>query len=214
MRIHSVLAAALLCGSFASAQVVKEARIGEMLNGFNVNFNNGVHFAADVASVGDLDGNGVGDLVVGAPMDTDGGTLFGSVWVLFLDTDGDVDFPQKISATQGGFAGALGVASYFGSAVASLGDLDGDGVTDLAVGADGDAAGGFRRGAVWILFLRTDGTVKTQTKITGGVGGFTPALEDMDRFGCALALIGDTDNDGRKELAVGALGDDDGAVDA
>src|SRR5262245_32528043 len=107
MRIQRVLAAALLCGSFASAQGLKGDRFGEMLRGFNVNFTNGVHFATDLASIGDLDGNGIADLVSGAPMDSDGGTLFGSVWILFLDDDGDVAFSQKISATQGGFAGTL-----------------------------------------------------------------------------------------------------------
>jgi len=43
--------------------------------------------------------------------------------------------------------------------VTSLGDLDGDGVGDLAVGALGDDDGGSERGAVWILFLDGDGQV-------------------------------------------------------
>ncbi len=61
---------------------------------------------------------------------------------------------QKISDTQGGFTGNLDNDDLFGNAVASLGDLDGDGVGDLAVGADADDDGGGNRGAVWILFLR------------------------------------------------------------
>jgi len=61
---------------------------------------------------------------------------------------------QKISDTQGGFTGVLSNGDRFGSAVCSLGDLDGDGVEDLAVGAPGDDGGGSDRGAVWILFLR------------------------------------------------------------
>ncbi|MCZ6810709.1 MAG: hypothetical protein O7D97_01780, partial [Planctomycetota bacterium] len=42
---------------------------------------------------------------------------------------------QKISDTEGGFTGTLEFLDLFGSSVASLGDLDGDGVGDLAVGA-------------------------------------------------------------------------------
>jgi len=60
---------------------------------------------------------------------------------------------QKISDTQGGFTGILDDNDLFGDSAASLGDLDGDGVGDLAVGARYDDDGGTDRGAVWVLFL-------------------------------------------------------------
>ncbi len=60
---------------------------------------------------------------------------------------------QKISDTEGGFTGILDDRDIFGRSLASLGDLDGDGVTDLAVGAIHDDDGGDRHGAVWVLFL-------------------------------------------------------------
>ena len=60
---------------------------------------------------------------------------------------------QKISDTEGGFTGTLDNSDFFGSSVASLGDLDGDGFGDLAVGAHGDDDGGDLHGAVWMLFL-------------------------------------------------------------
>ena len=61
-----------------------------------------------MAALGDLDGDGVGDLAVGAPRDDDGGTDRGAVWVLFLNTDGTVKSHQKISDTEGGFTGIAG----------------------------------------------------------------------------------------------------------
>ena len=75
------------------------------------------------------------------------------MWVLFLNTDGTVKSHQKISDTEGGFTGVLDDDDRFGTSVASLGDLDGDGVGDLAVGATWDDDGGFDHGAVWVLFL-------------------------------------------------------------
>ena len=97
--------------------------------------------------------------------------------------------------------------------VASLGDLDGDGVGDLAVGAFGDGRRGLTdRGAVWVLFLNTDGTVKSHQKISDTQGGFTGILDDDDRFGISAASLGDLDGDGVGDLAVGAHFDDDGGT--
>jgi hypothetical protein len=42
---------------------------------------------------------------------------------------------------------------FFGTSISFLGDLDVDGVTDIAVGGPGDDDGGESRGAVWVLFL-------------------------------------------------------------
>jgi hypothetical protein len=95
----------------------------------------------------------VGDLAVGAWPDDDGGLDRGAVWILFLNPDGTVDSHQKISDTVGGFTGTLDDEDHFGVSMTSLGDLDGDGVGDLAVGAARDDDGGLNRGAVWILFL-------------------------------------------------------------
>ena len=58
----------------------------------------------------------------------------GAVWILFQATDGTVLSTQKISATEGGFGGTLANGDLFGSSIARLGDLNGDGVEDIAVG--------------------------------------------------------------------------------
>jgi hypothetical protein len=56
---------------------------------------------------------------------------------------------------------------FFGiSVTSSVGDLDGDGVVDLAVGALYDYDWGTNRGVVWLLFLNSDGTVKSHHKIS------------------------------------------------
>jgi len=154
-------------------------------------------FGESVANMGDLDGDGVTDLVVGAFLDDDGGSGRGAAWVLFMDTDGTVKSHQKISDTQGSFTGVLDDNDRFGKSVANIGDLDGDGVTDLVVGAflDDDGGASSNRGAVWVLFMDTDGTVKSDQKISDTQGGFTGVLDDNDRFGKSVANIGDLDSD-------------------
>jgi hypothetical protein len=170
--------------------------------------NNGDYFGSSVASVGDLDGDGVADLAVGATGDATNGTSRGAVHVLFLNASGTVKSSTKIASATGG-GPALSNFEYFGSAVANVGDLDGDGVTDLAVGARGDDALGSNRGAVHLLFLNAGGTVKSSTKIASGTGG-GPALSNGDYFGISVSNVGDLDGDGVADLAVGAYGDDTG----
>ena len=120
---------------------------------------------------------------------------------------GEVRFHQKISQITGGLLGGLENSDRFGSCVASLGDLDGNGVADLAVGAVGDDAGGMDRGAVWILYLNPNGTVMTHQKISDTQGGFGGGLADGDTFGASVAAVGDLDGDGFGDLAVGAWPD-------
>ncbi|MEZ6032244.1 MAG: PKD domain-containing protein [Planctomycetaceae bacterium] len=168
------------------------------------------NFGKAVANLGDLDGDGVTDVAVGAHLDDDGGTNHGAVFVLFMNADGTVKSHQKISDVEGGFNVTLDDNDAFGTSLAALGDLDGDGVTELAVGATGDDDGGSSRGAVYVLFLNSDGTVKANQKISAVEGNLTAALNDGDGFGSSLALLGDINDDGVADLGVGAVGDDDG----
>jgi len=174
-------------------------------------------FGISMSALGDLDGDGVGDLVVGAFGDDDGGPQRGAVWILFLNSNGTVDSHGKISDTEGGFDGPLDDNDHFGVSVASLGDIDGDDVVDLAVGAHADDDGGLDRGAVWLLYLEIDTsgtdpvvTVKSHAKISDTEGGFEGGLDNSDYFGASVATPGDLDGDGDGELAVGAHYDDDG----
>jgi hypothetical protein len=197
--------------SAANGEVRWHQKISSTEGGFTGTLDNHDDFGCSAASLGDLDGDGVTDLAVGAKWDGDGGAYTGAVWILFLNSDGTVKAHQKISDTEGGFTGTLDNGDHFGNRAASLGDLDGDGVTDLAVGATGDDDGGtYPRGAVWVLFLNSDGTVKAHQKISDTEGGFTGTLDYDDRFGFSAASLGDLDGDGVTDLAVGAHGDDDG----
>jgi hypothetical protein len=170
-------------------------------------------FGIATTKVGDLDNDGVADIGVGALYDDDGGTDRGAVWILFLNSDGTVKYDQKISDVEGNFTGVLDNYDLFATSLATIGDLDDDGVVDIAVGSIGDSDGGTDMGAAWILFLNSDGTVKAHQKISEGVGGFSGNLDAEDEFGQGVASLGDLDSDGVEDLAVGAWFDDDGGTD-
>jgi hypothetical protein len=198
------------CSISYSTDVDDEQKISDTKGNFYGELDEGDQFGYALANIGDLEVDGVTDLVVGAPFDDDNGEDRGAVWILFMDSDGKVDIYQKISDDEGDFDGDLDDGDQFGRAVAPLGDLNSDGIRDIAVGAPLDDDNGTDRGAVWILFLNGDGTVQSEQKISDDAGEFEGDLDDYDGFGYSLANIGDLNSDGVTDLAVGAPGDDDG----
>lgn len=166
-------------------------------------------FGWSVATLADLDGDGFAELAVGAPFDSTVRRNQGAVWILFLRPDGTVKARQKIDEVQGGFTGALDAFGGFGWSLASPGDLDGDGLADLAVGEPWDASyytwECTEPGAFWILLLESDGTVKTQSKFTPRDLG--SGWDQSCRYlGTSMAALGDVDGDGIGDLAIGMPG--------
>ena len=86
------------------------------------------------------------------------------------------------------FVGPITSLDAFGSSITSLGDVDGDGIADVAVGTPMlfDSP---QPGEVWILFLNADRTVKSERRIDStALGG---ALGATDMFGSGVAALGD-----------------------
>ena len=128
----------------APAGTPVQSRSTVEINSLTVNgptLNNGDRFGWSIASLGDLDGDGIPDLAAGLPRDSTGGPTRGSIQLLLLNGDGSVKSTVEInSLTPNG--PTLSDIDLFGWSATSLGDLNGDGVTELAVGALWDATGG------------------------------------------------------------------------
>jgi hypothetical protein len=142
----------------------------------------GDRFGTSVAGAGDLNGDGFADLIVGAPGDDDNGADAGSARA-FSGANGAMLFTFLGSAA----------GDRFGTAVAGLGDTNGDRQADLAVGAPGDDANGADAGSVRV-HSGADGSVLRT--LLGEAAG--------DALGSAVGRAGDVDCDGRADLIVGA----------
>ena len=164
-----------------------------------------------IANMGDIDGDGVNDIAVGAPYDATGGAGNGAVHIMFMNSGGTVRETVEIDDNTSGIT--LFDNDWFGWSVANIGDLDDNGVNDLCVGAFGDNGQAHpaprNRGSVWILLLDSDGSVNSAKELQDNTAN-APTLRNSDQFGVSCAGIGDLDEDGVEDIAVGAFKDDAG----
>lgn len=183
-----------------------------------------------VSSAGDVDGDGLDDILVGAPF----GDTVGTAYVLMsqdltaLDaangTDSEINLGLLAGTVTVGsyqFSGGLG-GDEAGRSVSSAGDVDGDGLDDLIIGAYGADGGGTWAGESYLLMAQdlaaldaadgTDGVIDlglvAATSTTGSYQ-FTGDLMD-DYAGWSVASAGDVDGDGLDDLIIGAYGADGG----
>ena len=121
--------------SWGSASNIPFKKISSKLNG---NSQNTSQFGYSVANIGDLDNDGVDDVVVGAIGESAivNGVIqnnAGSIYVLFMNEFGGVSSFTQINANKNGGPTTF-QGDTFGYSVSSIGDVDGDGVLDIAVG--------------------------------------------------------------------------------
>jgi len=163
----------------------------------------------------DFNGDGFGDLAVGAPLDCGGFNIPGAVSVLYGSTRGTtVAGDQLWTQDVPGMPGEVGLDDSFGWSVAS-GDFDDDGFDDLAIGVRNDILPGqmfVTVGSVAVLYGSTVGLAVHRTQLwSQDSAGVQEQSEGGDLFGDAVA-VADFDSDGFDDLVVGASGEDSTGV--
>ena len=157
-----------------------------------------------VSSAGDVDGDGFDDLLVGADRNDEGGVDAGAAYLVLGPVAGRLD----LANTDAKLLGEAG-SDNAGDSVSSAGDVDGDGFDDLLVGAPGNDEGGNGAGAAYLVLGPVAGTLSlanTDAKLLGE--------EEFDAAGVSVSSAGDVDGDGRPDLLLGAISNDEGGNQA
>jgi len=148
-------------------------------------------FGYSVASAGDVNADGIADIIVGAYLNDAKDLNAGKVYV-FSGLNGDTLHIFSGEAFEDGF----------GFSVASAGDVNSDGYADLIIGAIGNDVGGLNAGRAYVFSGFNGDTLHI----------FTGELPD-DNFGRSVASAGDVNNDSYTDLIVGATQHDGGLLE-
>ena len=201
-------AVTVLYGSATGVEPESAVTITQASAGIHGRAKAGDEFGAATAC-GDINGDGHDDLLVGTPGDTVNGRAAAGSVTLLLGTDGGLS-PASINLwhqRRSGIPTRLSAGDRFGAAIA-IGDFNGDGFVDAAVGAPGEAKGGADgAGLVTVLFGSETGFSGLAAEIHENRAGVPGVAEADDSLGAALSA-GDYDGDEFDDLAIGIVLED------
>src|SRR4028119_2109344 len=179
-------------------------------NGFAINgIARGDSSGYSVSSAGDVNGDGIDDLIIGAYRAYPNGIrLAGQSYVVFGSNSGFAA-SFNLSALNGsnGFAiNGIADADLSGSSVSSAGDVNGDGFDDLIIGAKYADGNGISSGQSYVVFGSNSGFAASfnLSALNGSNGFAINGIAAYDRSGYSVSSAGDVNGDGFDDLIIGA----------
>ena len=181
-------------------------------NGFNITGINPNDYSGwSVSSAGDVNADGIADLIIGEDRANNGA---GASYVVFgskqLGSQGTLT-PADLNGTNGFNITGIKPGDESGISVSSAGDVNADGVADLIIGAAGPNNGA---GASYVVFgskqLGSQGTL-TLADLNGTNGFNITGIKPNDDSGWSVSSAGDVNADGVADLIIGAFGANNGA---
>ncbi len=203
----SVAEVYVVFGTSSNASIDLDA-LGD--GGFMITGGGDPSFGISIGGAGDVDGDGLADIIVGSP-DAGAGEL-GAATVIFGKAD-----TSSVDATAPGGAGfrieGTGTNGHLGWSVAGAGDMNLDGLDDVIVGAP-DADSG--AGRVFVVFGKNDTDTVSEDDLAAGTGGgfMVSGGVSLDQMGYSVAGVRDCDGDGRPDVMFGATGAESGKLNA
>lgn len=150
------------------------------------------------ASAGDINGDGYSDVIAGAHHYNNGGVNEGAVFVYYGSATGISTIPAAI--LESNQANAL-----LGFSVASAGDVNGDGYSDIVAGADNYSNGQANEGAAYLYYGSAGGIITTPVILESN--------QAVAQMGASVASAGDVNGDGYSDLLIGVQNYDNGQTD-
>jgi hypothetical protein len=163
------------------------------------------HSGASVSSAGDINKDGFDDIIIGAPVYN---YSAGMAYIIFGKASGfnDINLSTLITPNQGFYIKGFG-NSKCGTSVNKAGDVNGDGIDDIVVGAY--VTSGTKPGTSYVIFGKKSGltNIEASTDLTAKGQGFAITAVDAygnDYTGYSVSGAGDINGDGFGDLIIGA----------
>ncbi len=177
---------------------------GVTINGIEPNDQSG----RSVSGAGDINDDGVDDIIIGANLADPGSDNEGESYVVFGQTS---EFPATVNladlnGSNGFVLNGIDVNDYSGFAVSDAGDINGDGIADVVIGAYQASPGGNGSGESYVVFGRATAfpAAINLADLDGANGFVVNGINENDISGVTVGGAGDVNGDGIDDLLIGA----------